>query len=186
MPRANDIPDCPVFRTVTVAGVTHTLTPTPRNLDCFLAPALAARGLHHWSDAGADSALTPAVKAWWPEEGCPVALEIEGDDGETYERWPMSRPGLPLSDYLAEYPSDEDALRDWFAWDARRRERDEAIAGVRLALEAMGRVRRLQVLQQVVSDLDREMPGFVAACVESHLARPHQGCSRAEHDAAGM
>jgi hypothetical protein len=196
MPRY--IPDCPTFARINVGGVDHTITPSPQSVDSFLASALRAQGLRHWHDAGATSAIMPAIEAWWPEEPCPVATTIANEDDaaiEDYRRWHNvhlmvnatyggGRYGggrFTLEDAIAAYPEDADDLRKLYAWCQRCRDRFAAIHAVKSAIEAMGSARRQHVLDQVVADLDREMPGFVRQCVESHCADGHM-CSRAEHD----
>ena len=91
MPRV--VPECPSFPTIIVAGVQHTITPTPVNLATFVRPALKAAGLGDWHDAGAWHQIEPAIEGWWPEESCPVSLTVtveRDDEEEEYARWPYA------------------------------------------------------------------------------------------------
>ena len=183
-----EIPECPVFAEVTIAGVRHIITPTPVNLATFVRPALKAVGLDDWFDGGAWFHVEPAVEAWWPEEPCPVSLTvtIEREDGteEEYPRW----PGLGLAseeELLADYPEDADDVRAYFAWRQRCAERAVAIEAAQQAVQKMGQARRAQILRQVCADLEALWPGFVGQLVARHCHDGHI-CACPEHDAQDM
>jgi len=175
MPR--QIPDCPCFEKITVGGVEHVLTPSPRRLDSFLSPAMARLGLSPWHDAGASPAIMPAINNWWPEPPCPV--DRADEDGN--DRWPTWSVHSTLESLLEEYPEESEEIREYFLWDARRSARADALAAVKTAIEIMGAARRQHVLQDVIADLERELPGFVVRAVNSHC-HYCTSCSRAEHE----
>ncbi len=178
----------PSVPTVVVAGVEHLLTPSPKRLDDFLTPALKAEGLDSWHDAGASTAIMPSIESWWPEPSCPVETGVEDEEtGESYPRWPghnsYSTPDEAAM--LAAFPEDAEDIRAYCQWLRRKHERYEALHAIRQAVEAAGKLRRLHVLQDVVAELESQMPGFVGQMVSGHCAHEHK-CSAAEHDAQGM
>ena len=183
-----EIPECPVFPEVVVAGIRHVITPTPVNLATFLRPALKAAGLDDWFDAGAWHTLEGAIEGWWPEEPCPIALTVTVDreDGteEEYPRWP-GRSFSPEEELLADYPEDADDVRAYFAWQRRCAERAASLEAAQKAVHAMGQARRAQVLRQVIADLEAIWPGFVAQLVAQHCHDGHT-CACPEHDAQDM
>jgi len=181
-----------MFPTVTVAGVEHLMTPSPKRLDDFLTPALQVQGLGTWHDAGASTAIMPSIKDWWPEPPCPVETAVTDDDSEDVqadERWPglflYGDNDTKMASFLENYPDDADEIRAYFRWQHRRKERSDALQAIRMAVEAAGKLRRLHILQDVVAELESQMPGFVGQMVTEHCAVGHM-CCMAEHDAKGM
>lgn len=179
--------EIPTFPKIVVAGVEHVLTPGVRRkgIEYFLEAALKAQGLTAWHDAGAVNAIKPSIEGWWPELPCPVETVVRDDAGESYARWPMQ--GYPDDEaaFLAAYPEDAPDIRAFFAWQRRVRERYEALHAVCMAVEAAGALRRRHVLNQVVDDLENQVPGFVGERVSAHCADGHV-CSAAEHDVQDM
>lgn len=183
------IPECPQFPKVVVAGVEHVLTPSPKRLDDFLTPALLAEGLGTWYDAGASNAIMPSIEGWWPETPCPVETVVFDDEtGEAYSRWPgySSSPPPDEATMLAAFPEDAaEDIRAYCRWVRRKVERYEALYSIGQAVEAAGKLRRIHVLEDVVLELECQLPGFVGELVSAHCADDHK-CSMAEHDAQAM
>ena len=168
-----------MFKTVVVGGVSHELTPSPRNLDSFLHPALVKAGLQPWFDAGLWASVEEKMMELFPSPKCPVETTIDCD-GEWYPKWPLWYPGDDLVEVAEEFK--EDYLK-YIEWCGQYDSRSQMLGEIRQVVETYGQYLRKQILNQVVADLEKEIPGYVRELVLHHCKNGHV-CSCSEHDVA--